>query len=357
MRTFVAAFMLSWSLCAHAQPVEPQSTVTAPVVDAQVMLREASKRIGQADYVGAKIQLVLVLEALRAEHQLAGHPERWLSGNIDDVAQYSAKIQTELFDVLYLYAGVLQEEHNLKGALKIFESLLSQDQSVIRYEDILFRCATAHSLSGNETQANHTLVRVTKNLSVSKTDAAKLRLTRQMFRFRMNPSVRGTHRLHKHMSRLPDVYFQSYRGRLRVELIQYLLDVNATLDFKGTQRRIVRHHRLRSKNHQASVSQLERIIQLQQPIPVANALMLISEGLMHTGDALHAASVPETLSPEQKTMYQNQIQVYVKNTWVNALRYSTEGVHLSTRLNLGEPIKTKMASLKEAISTRIEQLN
>ena len=328
-----------------------------PTLDSSFMLREASRRIEQADYLGAKLQLVLALKTITKTASDDVITEKWISGVLDDVHNYPTELHPQILEALYLYAAVLQEENDRTGAVRIFEALLTHMPNSLRNPDILFRCANAYSMSNDNERALALLKPLTRNSTLTGIDIDKLKLTHKFFKYRASPSMKRLKRLDIWMKRLPNSYFRQYRATLRLELLLKLTQANDALHFEGSQSQIVRHHRLRSKNHEMSVTQLAQIILLKRPTQVAQALLIISKGLLDTGDALYASPTPAGLSPEQQRVYRSQINLYVKSTWLNALRYTTEGVHLSTRLNLGEPLKTKTASLKEAISGRIEQLN
>lgn len=339
-----------------ALPVDA-STAVEPAVDPMFMIREAGRRIDRADFVGAKIQLALAMKVVVDHPPEDGLVDQWFSGALQDIHAHPKAKHPIILEILYLYAGVLQEESNTTEAIALFEAILKHIPNSDRHADVLFRCANAHSMMANTNRSRVLLQQLSQQKPFTKIDRKKVALTKKAFQFRIAPSPSRTNALTKRMKRMPNSYFRQYRASIGLELLQYLAQENDALHFTGSQRQIIRHHRLRSKNHQLSVTQLEQIIQLQQPTQVARALALIAQGLMDTGDALFASPAPSELSEEQQKLYREQINVYVKNTWLNALRYSTEGVHLSTRLDLGEPLKTKMASLKEAISGRIEQLN
>lgn len=357
MRTCFLVYFIALSTPLFAATPVDTSTAVEPAVDPLYMVREAGRRIERADFVGAKIQLALAMKAVVDLPSEDATVDQWFSGALHDIHAHPEAIHPLILEILYLYGGVLQEELNTTDALTLFEAILKYIPNSDRHADVLFRCANAHSMMANTSRAQALLQQLSQQKPFTKIDREKVKLTKKAFQFRASPSPSSIRAINRRMRRMPNSYFRQYRASIRLELLQYLARENNALHFTGSQRQTIRHHRLRSKNHQASVTHLEQIIQLQQPTQVARALAVIAQGLMDTGDALFASPIPSELSEVQQKLYRDQINVYVKNTWLNALRYSTEGVHLSTRLDLGGPLKTKMTSLKEAISGRIEQLN
>jgi len=300
------------------------------------------------------LQLRLALSQHLNEPVSSSELNRWWNGDFEIMPDHDPQPQTELVEILYLVAGARHETGFISEALTLYRAILSMFQDSHRTLDLQFRTALALSELNQHGAGLQLLRRLGPRRALTPLDKNKIRLTHMTFRFRARPSLHLIRRIDRFMRPLAANELTQDRARLRTAFVRFLQGNAAAYPFIGSQNRIVRNHRKREQLHQLEIVQLQRAITLKKPLWVGRILALVGQGLLEVGDDLLDAPIPNDVTPSQLATYRDLLHTYVEASWLKALRYVNEGLHLATRLGLSKDLVHELGSLKEAIALRLE---
>jgi len=339
---------------APTDDTSPQNTthVEAPTVDLDFLVREAVRRTNIGDYIGSEIQLVIALEQILRSAPMPLPVEPWLKGDFSLLIHLSEEHHRNLVEVLFLYAGTLQEKGQPRKALAIFDALHTRHADNHRSLNIQYRSALAWSQLNDHKKALDVMRAIGPRSQLNQVDKRQIQLMQFVFKFRRKPSFRAARKVDRQLSRIKGI--RHIRAKIRTELVAYFHRQMEQYPLTGPEKQIAKSYARKEHLHRLSVQQLEQAILLEEPLWVAEMLILIGQNLVDVAEQLNTSPLPPQITPSLEPLYRKQMDKLVTQSLMNALRYSSEAEHLTHRLGMSPILIEKAKTLKEGITRKIE---
>lgn len=311
--------MLTVLLCLFMARAEP----SAAPADARTRMDEAWLRLDLGDLTGARI----------VADEAARHDPAW------------AVERDYLAAVAATFAGEYAE------AVAAFEAIRTTWPDGDRARDAAFWQALATAEGGDPRSALR-MVRPLARTASTTEDALKLRVAEGTWWIAGGRRARGERRLSPTWAEAEEV-LPWFAARAHLEVLTALLAEANARDFDVPERRIDAQVRARTAAVQGALAHLDRIVALEQPLLVLEAVTHYADQHVDLADALLDAPIPVGLSATQRTLYLDGVRKRADEQLGLAAQYLDLGVEFGLRHGVHPPRVAALEDHLTAISARL----